>query len=227
MKTSCCFLLLLFSASHLSPCIAQAEDAPAANPNPRDRFADPAPPLPRAGFENGRFAIRPGEVIVLTGQTNAVLAQQEGSLETLLALAAAHEQPRIRHMGWEGDTVYEQNRAMNFGGWQEQFSAVGASTIFAWFGQTEALDDEHNDEAFEAAYDRLLSEFSKATPRLVVVSPVPFEKPAGRWVPDNTPRGERLKAWRTSPRAWPKSTARSISISSGRSPPDHRTLQVS
>ena len=113
---------------------------------------------------------------MFTGQTNAVLAQQDGTFETLLALAAAQQKPRFRHMGWEGDTVYEQSRVMNFGSWQDQFAAVGASTIFAWFGQVEALDDQHSDDAFAAAYDQVLTEFAKTTPRLVIVSPVPFER---------------------------------------------------
>ena len=83
---------------------------------------------------------------------------------------------------------------MNFGGWAEQFEAVGASTIVAWFGGLEALDDSRDDDAFAAAYDKLLDEFQQATPRLVVISPAPFEKPASPWVPDNTPRNARVKA---------------------------------
>jgi putative heme-binding domain-containing protein len=172
--------------------VAKAPDQQ-ANPDPRVRFADPPPPLPRAGFDAGQFLVRTGEVIVFTGPTNAVLAQQEGSLEMLLALGAANQKPRFRHMGWEGDTVYDQGRVMNFGNWTDQFAAVGASTIFTWFGQIETLDDEHSDEDFAVAYDRLLAEFEKTTPRLVVVTPPPFEKPVGRWVTDNTPHNERLK----------------------------------
>ena len=128
-------------------------------------------------------------MIVLTGSANAVFEQQEGWLETLLALSAAQQQPNVRHMSWEGDTVYEQARAMNFGGWGEQFEAVGASTIVAWFGRLEALDDSHDDDAFAAAYGKLLDEFAKTTPRLVVISPPPFrESRPVLWVPDNTPR---------------------------------------
>ncbi len=160
----------------------------------RKRFAEPVTvPLPKAKFEAGRFAVRPGEVIVLTGSANAVFEQQQGRFETQLALSAAKQQPGVRHMSWDGDTVYEQARAENFGGWAEQFAAVGASTIIAWFGGLEALDDSHNDEAFATAYGKLLDEFAKTTPRLVVISPAPIEKPLGRWVRDNTPRNVRLK----------------------------------
>ncbi len=185
-------LLTLLLTEALSAAETPADDA--AKVNPRERFAEPVVPLPRAEFDGGRFAVRPGEVVVLTGSANAVFEQQQGWFETLVALSAAQQQPTVRHMSWEGDTVYEQARAMNFGGWSEQFEAVGASTIVAWFGQLEALDDSQGDDAFAAAYDKLLDEFGKTTPRLVVISPAPFEKPASPWVPDNTSRNARVKA---------------------------------
>ncbi|HTU26616.1 MAG TPA: PVC-type heme-binding CxxCH protein, partial [Pirellulales bacterium] len=171
---------------------AAAEET--AKIDPLTRFAEPVSPLPREKSAGGKFAVRPGEVIVLTGPANAVFEQQAGWLETALAVAAAKQQPNVRHMSWDGDTVYEQARALNFGGWKEQFAAVGASTIVTWFGALEALDDSHDDAAFAAAYAKLLDEFAKTTPRLVVISPTPFETPASHWVRDNTPRNERVKA---------------------------------
>jgi putative heme-binding domain-containing protein len=191
MRTVSVVLLLWWGVATLTGRAALAEDP--APPNPRERFAEPVAPLPRANFDGGKFALRSGEVVVLTGSANAVFEQQQGWLETLLALAAAEQRPTVRHMSWEGDTVYEQARALNFGGWKEQFEAVGASTIVAWFGGLEALDDSRDDDAFAAAYDKLLGEFQQATPRLVVISPAPFEKPASPWVPDNTPRNGRVK----------------------------------
>ena len=176
MLSSAALLSLLLAAT-LSAADPPADDA--AKVDPRERFAEPVAPLPRAGFDGGKFSVRPGEVIVLTGSANAVFEQQQGWLETLLALCAAQQEPKVRHMSWEGDTVYEQSRAMNFGGWGEQFAAVGASTIVTWFGGLEALDDSRDDDAFAAAYGKLLDEFGKTTPRLVVISPAPFEKPAG------------------------------------------------
>jgi putative heme-binding domain-containing protein len=158
------------------------------------RFADPLPSPPRVPFPGGKFSLRTGEVVVFTGPANAVFEQQQGWLETLLAAAARTQRPVFRHMGWEGDTVYEQGRAMNFGGWGEQLDAVGAAAVFTWFGQTEALDDSRGTDEFTAAYGKLLDEFRKTTPRLVVLAPPPFEKPAGKWVPDNTRRNPRVKA---------------------------------
>jgi hypothetical protein len=44
-------------------------------------------------------------VVVFTGSANVVFEQQQGWLESLLAVAAKDARPRFRHMGWEGDTV--------------------------------------------------------------------------------------------------------------------------
>ena len=91
-------LLTLLLAATLSAADPPADDAAAINP--LERFAEPVVPLPRAKFEGGRFALRPGEVVVLTGSANAVFEQQEGRLETMLALSAARQQPNVRHMSW-------------------------------------------------------------------------------------------------------------------------------
>jgi putative heme-binding domain-containing protein len=195
MRAVSVVLETLLVVAALAAGTALAEDPPPADDgvNPLERFAEPVTALPKARFEADRFVVRPGEVIVLTGSANAVFEQQQSRLETQLALSAAKQQPSVRHMSWDGDTVYEQARAENFGGWAEQFAAVGASTIIAWFGGLEALDDSRDDAAFAAAYGKLLDEFAKTTPRLVVISPAPIEKPLGRWVRDNTPRNVRLK----------------------------------
>jgi putative heme-binding domain-containing protein len=161
--------------------------------SPLQRFADPLPAPAHEAFEAGKFVVRPGEVIVFTGSANAVFEQQRGELEALLATAAKDARPVCRHMGWEGDTVYEQWRAMNFGGWNEQFKAINASCIVTWFGQIEALDDNKSADDFRSAYGKLLDQFRGWTPRIVVLSPLPFEKPRGPWVPDNTKRNARVQ----------------------------------
>lgn len=119
---------------------------------PVDRFADPLKSPERVAFKDGKFEIRPGEVIVLTGSANGVFEQQQGYLETLLTAGAKDAKPIFRNMCWEGDTVFEQWRAMNFGKWSEQFDAVGASTIVLWFGQLEVLDDTKTVDDFRAAF---------------------------------------------------------------------------
>ena len=166
---------------------------PAAEPKgPTARFADPAPAPPREPFKDGKFEIREGEVIVFTGGTNMVRLVEHGWFEASLALAAKEQKPRFRSMAWEGDTVHEQWRDMNFGSWKEQLDAVNATCVFLWFGQMEALDETRDDAAFEQAAAKLLDEFKAVTPRLVVMTPMEFEQPATSGVPDNTPKNDRV-----------------------------------
>lgn len=171
------------------------EKKPAAEPKgPTARFADPLPAPPREPFKDGTFEIRPGEVIVFTGGTNMVRLVEHGALEMALARAAKNQKPRFRNMAWEGDTVYEQWRDHNFGAWKDQMDAVNATCIFLWFGQMEALDDAHDDAAFEKACAKLLDEFKAITPRLVVITPMKFDnrnKTPG--LPDNTPKNARVQ----------------------------------
>lgn len=175
---------------------------PAAEPKgPTARFADPLPAPPREPFKDGKFEIRPGEVIVFTGGTNMVRLVENGWFEASLALAAKEQKPRFRNMAWDGDTVYEQWRDMNFGSWKEQLDAVNATCVFLWFGQMEALDDSRDDAAFEQAAAKLLDEFKAVTPRLVVMTPMEFNAfpriadqapdAADGW-PDNTAKNERI-----------------------------------
>ncbi|HYG78295.1 MAG TPA: PVC-type heme-binding CxxCH protein [Planctomycetota bacterium] len=175
------------------------EELPASKPvvkPPLERLTDslePAPPIPP--FANGAFALRPGEVVVFTGPENVVIEQRSGWLETALASAAKAQAPRFRHMGWEGDTVWRQNRMENHGTWKENFDAVGATLIFTWFGQNEALDQTRTAADFASGYGALLDSFKERTPRIVVLSPAPFEKPASPLVPDNTPRNSIVQQY--------------------------------
>ena len=159
------------------------------------RFGDPKEgPLP-APFSDGKFALNDHEVIVFSGQTNLVREQQAGELESLLASAFAAKKPSFRSMAWEGDTVYEQWRDLNFGSWLSQLQAAGATTVVVQFGQIEALDGPARLPEFTAAYHQLLNQFAARTPRLVLLSPMPFEKPLADHAPDLTLRNAEVKAY--------------------------------
>lgn len=146
-------------------------------------------------FKEGRFEVSPKEVIVLAGQTNLVREQKAGALEAILSHELKEAKPRFRSMAWEGDTVYEQWRDLNFGDWKSQLDAVGAGIVIAQFGQVESFDGKARLAEFKSAYHRLLDQFSARTPRLVLVSPMPFEKPVASHAPDLTLRNEEVKAY--------------------------------
>jgi len=161
-----------------------------------NRFGAPdAPGVSLTPFKDGKFELTQGEVIVMAGQTNFVREQKSGELEAVLIHALADKAPRFRSMAWEGDTVYEQWRDLNFGDWKAQLDAAGAGVVIAQFGQVEAFDGVKRIAEFKSAYHRLLDQFAGRTPRIVLVSPMPFEKPVASHAPDLTLRNDDVKAY--------------------------------
>src|SRR5262249_31007409 len=98
----------------------------------------------------------------------------------------------FRSMAWEADTVFEQWRDLNFGSWPGQVEAAGATMIIAQFGQMEALEGVGRLAEFTAAYHRLLDQLGTRTRRVVLIAPMPFEKPLSPYAPDLTRRNGDL-----------------------------------
>ncbi len=159
------------------------------------RFGNLQPIPPEAPFAEGKFVIEEEDTVVFVGQENFVREQKSGELEALLASAFSDKRPRFRSMAWEADTVYEQWRDLNFGDWGDQLEATGATVIIAQFGQMEALDGVGRLTAFEVAYQRMLDRFAERTRKLVLVSPMLFEKPSASHAPDLTVRNEGVRAY--------------------------------
>ena len=181
------------SAAAAAPPLSQ----PAATQEAIERFGEPPATqlAPKPPFIDGKFDLADGEVVVFAGQTNMVRAQQTGYLESQLAAHWATRKPRFRSMAWEGDTVYQQWRDMNFGGWHEQLAWAGAGVVIAQFGQTEALDGDDHIVSFIAAYGRLIDQFETVTHRIVLISPMPFEKPAAPFAPNLAARNDDVRAY--------------------------------
>lgn len=160
------------------------------------RFGNPdAPAKPRPPFKDGRFSLEPDEVVVFAGQENLVREAKSGTLEALLTTAYATQRPRFRSMAWEGDTVYEQWRDLNFGSWKGQLDSAEAGIVMLQFGQMEAFDGAAKLPQFASAYHRLLDQLAACTPRLVLLSPMPFEVPTAPNAPDLTQRNTEVAAY--------------------------------
>ncbi|RYD85543.1 MAG: hypothetical protein EOP84_02155, partial [Verrucomicrobiaceae bacterium] len=184
----CAFPVLLAGISTAAPVPEQAEIL--------RRFGNPqTPQASLSPFTGGKFSVGEKEVIVFAGQANLVREQKAGEMEGLLATLLNERRPRFRSMAWEADTVYEQWRDLNFGPWPGQLEAAGATMIVAQFGQVEALDGAARLPEFTAAYHRLLDEFTRRTPRLVLLSPMPFEKPLASHAPDLTQRNQDVRVY--------------------------------
>jgi hypothetical protein len=142
----------------------------------------------------GKFELLQDDVVVFSGGENGRVAQDAAYLETLLALQAAGKRVHFRDMAWEGDTVYEQPRPLNFGSWTDQLRRVGASVVFAQFGQLESLEGRAGVERFTTAYRALLSHFAQTTQRIVLLSPSPFGRGSARQ-PDLAARNDDLRLY--------------------------------
>ena len=152
------------------------------------RFGEGQPGAAIPAFQNSLFRLDDNEVIVFVGQENLVRDAKAGEIEARLARGFAAKKPRFRSMAWESDTVHEQWRDLNFGAWPPQLERAGASLVIAQFGQMESLDGPGRLTEFTAAYHRLLDQFATRTRRLVLLSPMPFEKPLPSHAPDLTQR---------------------------------------
>jgi len=142
----------------------------------------------------GKFSLEPNEVVVFVGEENLASEPQTAYLETLLLTGLRSPSTKFRNMAWEGDTVYEQWRILNFGSWRRQMDRVNASIVIAQYGQMEALQGKAALDKFIAAYEKLFDEFGQGTQRIVLVSPMPFEKNAPP-MPDQSTHNADVKLY--------------------------------
>ena len=98
---------------------------------------------------------------------------------------------RFRNFGWEGDTVHSQPRDVGFPPLKEHLRRAGVSVIALQFGRSEALSGRGGLAGFISDYQKLLDECARQTPRLMLVTPPPFEK-GGQSLPDLSTRNSDL-----------------------------------
>lgn len=130
------------------------------------------------------FIPQPGETIALIGGTEAVALAESGELEALLLMSFPQTRFHFRSLAWEGDTVFRQDRPLNFGSLEQQLRRVNAGTVFVMFGRQECLEGGRRKAEggsdglaeFKEAFGKLLDTVAKVTPNIVVIGPPPFEK---------------------------------------------------
>ena len=142
----------------------------------------------------GGLGFQTNDVVVLVGGSSAVAENASGILETALLLAHPRHQLRIRNLAKEGDTVFSRPREVNYPDLAQQVRRTQASVIVVQFGRAEALSGPARPTEFRAAYLGLLEELWQVTPRLVLVTPPPFERGAPP-LPDLESRNPVLYAY--------------------------------
>lgn len=146
------------------------------------------------GFLLGAEKIRleNGDVVAFLGGTNMVRSVRAGALEYYLtdAFVNAETEVRFRDLSWEADTVYrlgtvkERWRPDGFGDRLEQFRHLGMTVALMQFGQMESMDGLGRLQDFEEHYRKLLKDVAQQARHIVLITPVPFEKPRSSLIPD-------------------------------------------
>ncbi|MFM1768078.1 MAG: hypothetical protein RJA22_607 [Verrucomicrobiota bacterium] len=144
-------------------------------------LALPGPaPAPLRAAQPAAPSFRTNDVIALVGGEDMVTLAQHGGLETLLTLAWPGHHLRFRSLAFEGDTVFEQPRQLNFPTWEQQLERVGATVVLAQFGQAESLRGPGQVPAFTGEAGRFLDRLTRGGRRLILLGPTPLEDSPGR-----------------------------------------------
>ena len=115
------------------------------------------------------------DCVVSIGGTTIVGEAKHAFLETLLKRRYPGYNLRFRNLGWEGDTVFQQERPLNFPAMISSVREQRATIILAGFGLMESLRGDEGLADFTRAYNALLDELSRMTPRIVLLSPFRHE----------------------------------------------------
>ncbi|MDA1277850.1 MAG: GDSL-type esterase/lipase family protein [Verrucomicrobia bacterium] len=160
--------------------------APAAKAPVESNLPDPIP--------EGRFELKQNDVVAFVGGADVSSAQYAGHLEALLTARYSGSGVRFRNFGWEGDTVNDQPRDVGFPSLIDHLAQNGVTVIIVQYGRGESLSGSAGLPGFITAYSQLMEEFSKLTPRLLLVTPHPFEKGGGS-LPDLSQRNSDLEQY--------------------------------
>lgn len=118
------------------------------------------------------FRLQPDDRIALVGGEGMVAAGECGYLELLLTCAMPERRLRFRTLAWEGDTVFEQFRDLNFPAIEAQLDKIGATVVIAQFGAMESFAGKGKLPEFLAAYEKLIDRLrADGKRRVIIVSP--------------------------------------------------------
>lgn len=138
----------------------------------------------------------PHEVLALIGGTEATALAESGWLDAMLSLRLVetleHRAPALRDLAWEGDTVFEQKRPLNFGSIAQQLQRVRSRRALIMLGRQECM--ERGAEGVPAFRDTLTRLVLQCPPEAVLIGAVPFEK-MNAPLPDLSSKNEALRLY--------------------------------
>lgn len=116
---------------------------------------------------------KPHDVVALVGGEDMVVRRDDPDLEMLVLQQPGLSAVKFRNLAFEGDTVFEQFRDLNFPSWEDQLHSVGATVVVAQFGKMESFAGPEGAPAFAEAYERFLDRLASPTRRVLVLAANP------------------------------------------------------
>ncbi len=127
------------------------------------------------GIGRAEPLLKHDDVIAFVGGEDMVAMAEYSYLEAILTRAMPELHLRFRSLAWEGDTVFEQRRDLNYPTLEQQLASTGATVVFAQFGEMESLEGKQGLAPFLAAYEKMLKRLSGKGRRVVVLTPSSIE----------------------------------------------------
>jgi lysophospholipase L1-like esterase len=148
------------------------------------------------------FEFKDGDRIVWLGNTLVEREQRYGYWETALLAANADKNITVRNLGWSGDTVHGEARGrFDFANPDACFKQLvnlalelKPTVIFISYGTNEAFEGKEGLPKFEKGLEKLLDALKPANARVVLFSPMRFQK--SQSLPDPNPMNANLALYR-------------------------------
>ena len=175
-----------------------------AEPTPSGGLAQPALPIAPAAATVATPidpVLRAGDRVVLVGSALAERMQHHGWLETRLQERLPELALSFRNLGFSADTLDVQQRTAGFGSWQQWLDRTDADVVFGFFGYVDSFAGEAGLPAFRERLAQFIADVTEDTGerrlprRLVLVSPVPFERTGDALLPDPIAENARIGAY--------------------------------
>lgn len=145
------------------------------------------------------FELKDNDRVVWIGNTLVEREQKYGHWETALLGKFPERTVTVRNLGWSGDTVFGDARA-GFDDAKKGYERLVGLTlelkptvIFVSYGLNESFEGSGGVAKFQKGLEKLLDSLDAVKARVVLFTPMPFEK--SRSLPDPTERNNTLQLY--------------------------------
>jgi lysophospholipase L1-like esterase len=153
-----------------------------------------------AGTPEPAVTFEDGDRVLFIGDGFFEREYRFGLIETALTVAHADKPLTFRNLGWSGDNVWGEARAL-FGkppdGYADLMKFVELTkptVILVNYGANESFAGESNLEGFLEQYRTLLADLEARTPRVVLLTPVPADAATSPRPPEDVDERNRTLA---------------------------------